>query len=58
MSFAGSGYADDVMVMAPCVRDRQEPLYISKSFAIEYNVFPWYRDFRVIDKTVALPSYL
>ena len=38
MSFAGSGYADDVVIMAPSVRALQELLYISESFAIEYNV--------------------
>ena len=37
MSFAGSGYADDVVIMAPSVRALQELLYISESFAIEYN---------------------
>ena len=38
MSFAGSGYADDVVIMAPSVRALQELLYISESFVIEYNV--------------------
>ena len=38
MSFAGSGYADDVVIMAPSVRALQELLYISESFAIEYIV--------------------
>ena len=37
MSFAGSSYADDVVIMAPSVRALQELLYISESFAIEYN---------------------
>ena len=38
MSFAGSGYADDGVIMAPSVRALQELLYMSESFAIEYNV--------------------
>ena len=38
MCFAGSGYADDVVIMVPSVRALQELLYISESFAIEYNV--------------------
>ena len=38
MSFAGSGYEDDFVIMAPSVRTFQEPLYISESLSIKYNV--------------------
>ena len=38
MSFAGAGYADDVVIMVISVRAFQELLYISESFATEYNV--------------------
>ena len=38
MSFTGSGYADDVVIMAQSGRALQELLYIPESFAIEYKV--------------------